>query len=142
MRLSSLFMKNPIERLSGDQNGRRAPSVPGRARAFAESRSRTHSIGCPSRSATNASRRPSGDIAKDAGSAVRGVVISTTRNSGAFSGRRRNHAVSMATSASASSAVDRPSTRALRRFAAASSAAAFPSGSSIASSSSMRTSAM
>ena len=30
MRFSSLFMKNPIERLSGDQNGRRAPSVPGK----------------------------------------------------------------------------------------------------------------
>ena len=29
-------MKNAIDRLSGDQNGRRAPSVPGKARLFAE----------------------------------------------------------------------------------------------------------
>ena len=39
--------KNPIERLSGDQNGQRARSVPGSGRASAESSVRTQSVGWP-----------------------------------------------------------------------------------------------
>ena len=63
------------------------PSVPGNACAPAASRARTHSVGCPSWSATYASRRPSGETAKDHRSDVRGVVISTTRRSGVIRGR-------------------------------------------------------
>jgi hypothetical protein len=142
MRFSSLFMKKPIERLSDDQNGRRAPSVPGSACAIALSSARTHRAGCPSRSATNARLCPSGEIANDHGSDDRGVVISTTRSAGAVAGGRSHQATSAATNASASMAVERPSTRARRRLDAAATAVASASGSLPASSISMRASAM
>src|SRR5688500_3367936 len=53
----------PIDSLSGDQKGLLAPSVPVTARASSESRLRIQSSAAPSRAATNASLRPSGDIA-------------------------------------------------------------------------------
>ena len=55
--------KNAMERLSGDQKGSTAPSVPVSARAESESRSRTQSWSLPSSVATKARRRPSGEIA-------------------------------------------------------------------------------
>ena len=55
--------KNAMKRLSGDQKGSRAPSVPGKIRAAIESRSRTHSESLPPSLATNARWRPSGERA-------------------------------------------------------------------------------
>src|SRR5207245_1989764 len=62
--LSLESAKNPMERLSGDQKGKEAPSVPSRGRADRESSGRTHRSSLPSGvRATKASRRPSGDTA-------------------------------------------------------------------------------
>src|SRR5215472_1390507 len=55
--------KNPTASLSGDQNGLKAPSVPGRGRAESELRSRTHNCDLPSPDPANTSRRPSGESA-------------------------------------------------------------------------------
>src|SRR5215471_21260810 len=56
--------KNPMRRLSGDQKGRPAPSVPASGFACNESIGRTHKRDLPSGvEATYARRRPSGDIA-------------------------------------------------------------------------------
>src|SRR5215467_326886 len=55
--------KNAMKRPSGDQNGWRAPSVPGRGRAASESRLRTHIWVLSSTVATKASVRPSDDSA-------------------------------------------------------------------------------
>src|SRR5436309_11949403 len=61
--LSLASEKKPRERLSGDQKGKEAPSVPSNGRAERESSGRTHRRSRPSGvRATNASRRPSGDI--------------------------------------------------------------------------------
>ena len=59
------LVKNPIRRLSGDQNGSSAPSVSSSRRAIAESSDRTHScetdwLMLPT---TNATIVPSGEIA-------------------------------------------------------------------------------
>src|ERR1039457_6539042 len=56
--------KNPSVRLSADQNGSAAPSVPGKARAASESRERTQSMVFPLSSAAEKARaRPSGESA-------------------------------------------------------------------------------
>src|ERR1022692_4234375 len=56
---------NPMRRLSGDQKGSAAPSVPAKGRASIASRSRTHSCVCPSCIvAVNAKWRPSGETAR------------------------------------------------------------------------------
>src|SRR5437016_4609872 len=65
---NSIFLSFPSaekqrERLSGDQKGQDAPSVPGSGEASSESSGRTHSRRFPSELATNARRRPSGDTA-------------------------------------------------------------------------------
>ncbi|MGH9368178.1 MAG: hypothetical protein ACRD3M_10950 [Thermoanaerobaculia bacterium] len=58
------FAKKPIERLSGDQKGKSAPSPPGTGYASGASSSRTHRRKEPSASrAPKARRRPSGDNA-------------------------------------------------------------------------------
>src|SRR5215471_4315312 len=58
------FAKNPMKRLSGDQKGRPAPSVPARGFPCNESIGRTHKRDCPScAEATYARSRPSGEIA-------------------------------------------------------------------------------
>src|SRR5215472_7511068 len=63
--LRRLSAKNPIWRLSGDQKGKPAPSVPLSCWAVEPERTRTHSVAFPSGpSATNAKRDPSGEIAK------------------------------------------------------------------------------
>src|SRR5262245_22212625 len=86
IRLSLLSAKKPIERLSGDQNGYDAPSVPGRGRIVTASSGRDQSCVLPSgEEARNSSCRLSGEIANETGSDVDGVGIST-RNSGVVSG--------------------------------------------------------
>src|SRR4029077_16146330 len=56
--------KNPMNRLSGDQKGKPAPSVPARGCACNESRGRTHKSDFPSGLvATYANRPPSGESA-------------------------------------------------------------------------------
>src|SRR5258705_10091863 len=58
--------KNPRYRLSGDQNGPSAPSVPGNSRAVSKSSARTQSrVSSPGRDARNAKKRPSGDTARN-----------------------------------------------------------------------------
>jgi hypothetical protein len=54
--------KNAIQRLSGDQKGEKAPSVPGNARADSASAGRTQISGRPSQTATKARVRPLGDM--------------------------------------------------------------------------------
>ena len=90
------FAKNPIDRLSGDQNGNDAPSVPASGDASPVSSERSHSIGRPSDDATNASFSPSGESANDTRSVVGGVVISTRISRSARRPERcraRTHAV-------------------------------------------------
>src|SRR5580704_10622811 len=63
--LSRASAKNPIWRLSGDQNGKLAPSVPLTCCAPEAERARTHKAVFPSDPrATNANWRPSGETAK------------------------------------------------------------------------------
>src|SRR4029450_12636616 len=59
------FVKKPSVRLSGDQNGNPAPSVAASGRASNASNARTNNIVVVPRRATNASREPSGEIARD-----------------------------------------------------------------------------
>src|SRR5262245_22371275 len=82
-RFSLLSAKNPTEALSGDQNGYLAPSVPASGRAATESSGRTQSSDLPSFDAENTSRRPSGEMANESGSAVEGVLTSTRISGGA-----------------------------------------------------------
>src|SRR5688500_13876576 len=56
--------KNARKRLSGDQNGETAPSVPGTGSLVTESSERTQICVVPSRAATMARRRPSGEMAR------------------------------------------------------------------------------
>jgi hypothetical protein len=60
--LSLPAAKKPIDRLSGDQNGNSAPSVTGNSRA-ADPSGRTQSLEIPPEEGTNATERPSGEIA-------------------------------------------------------------------------------
>src|SRR5262245_57836317 len=55
--------KNPMNRLSGDQKGDSAPSVPGNDLAVSKSSERIQSDSLPSEKAVKAMWRPSGDIA-------------------------------------------------------------------------------
>src|SRR5215472_16030547 len=64
MVLSLSFAKKPSERLSGDQNGLDAPSVPGNGRAAGKFRERAQSMVFPLASvAEEAKMRPSGESA-------------------------------------------------------------------------------
>ena len=68
IRLIFSSAKNPIDRLSGDQNGPAAPSVPGSSCAVMLSSDLTHSRLRPVATfARNAIRRPSGETANPAG---------------------------------------------------------------------------
>jgi hypothetical protein len=61
--LSLPVLKNPRDLLSGDQNGKEAPSVPANACGKSSSSGRTQSTSLPRASgATNASSRPFGEI--------------------------------------------------------------------------------
>ena len=53
VRFSLLSARNPIDRLSGDQNGYAPLSVPASGRADTESSDRSHNHGCPSEVAAN-----------------------------------------------------------------------------------------
>jgi hypothetical protein len=61
--LSFPFAKNPRNRLSGDQKGNEAPSVPVSGWADTPASGRTHSMFAPEEVATKAMRRPSGESA-------------------------------------------------------------------------------
>src|SRR5687768_9302718 len=65
MRLMRSLEKNPMDSLSGDQNGNDAPSVPASGRATPDLNDRTQSCGRPSVDATKATFSPSGDNAID-----------------------------------------------------------------------------
>src|ERR1700722_21031630 len=65
-------VKKPIDRLSGDQNGLDANSVPARGFASSESNARTQTINFPFKKTVKASLRPSGDTAKDSKEAFSG----------------------------------------------------------------------
>ena len=57
--------KNPIERLSGDQNGKSAPSVPASRRPSNEFKGRSHNAGAWLAVATRKTMlRPSGEMAE------------------------------------------------------------------------------
>ena len=75
MRFNVPSAKNPRDRLSGDQKGDDARSVPGNGRADAESNLRNHNCDLPPDLAGKATLSPSGDIASDE-SLVGGVLIS------------------------------------------------------------------
>ena len=66
-RLSLPFAKNPIDLLSGDQNGPTAPSVPPSRFAVSESSGRSQRNDVLPTTATNARYRPSGDSASGFG---------------------------------------------------------------------------
>jgi hypothetical protein len=66
-----------MDLLSGDQNGKIACSVPARAWARVVPSGRTHNCVRPSEMPGKATFHPSGEIASDSGTVVRGVVIST-----------------------------------------------------------------
>ncbi len=85
--LSLPFAKNPMNRLSGDQNGLRAPSVPGSEWAGIASSGRTYNIGCCARAAAeNARRRPSGEAAKVAMVVPSGAATENRTGGGGESG--------------------------------------------------------
>src|SRR5262249_46349975 len=77
----------PRLRLSGDQNGPSAPSVPSSARADREFNGRTQSrlVLVESR-ATNASRRPSGETAEFAGSSSKTIFAGGNTENSAVGG--------------------------------------------------------
>src|SRR5262245_42612666 len=61
--LSLPSAKKPLNRLSGDQNGNAACSVPGSSLASAVSSDRTHRVNPPCEDPTKATCRPFGDTA-------------------------------------------------------------------------------
>lgn len=75
-RFSLASAKNPMERLSGDQKGSDAPSVPGRTFAASASSAHSHSDGRPADVATKTIFCPSGETARLSGCVVGGVVSS------------------------------------------------------------------
>src|SRR5262245_37173755 len=103
IRFSLLSAKNPIERLSGDQNGCWAPSVPVNARTVPESSARTHMRDRALSVATNASVRPSGEIAIDVGT-VDGGVVTSSRTWGADVVRRVAQPIAIAAAATMTAA--------------------------------------
>ena len=82
--LSFPSAKNPTDKLSGDQNGRSAPSVPGIACAVPVSKRRSHSMGrAPVPAAVKTIERPSGDRAScGAGTLAMGGPVSTVPSGG------------------------------------------------------------
>src|SRR5262245_52871329 len=101
IRFNLLSAKNPIDRLSGDQNGNWAPSVPGSGRAAPESSGRNHIRDCRSVLATKATARPFGEIATDVGVIEGGVSMSRRISAGAGA-RLSVHAATPAAAAAAS----------------------------------------
>src|SRR5262245_64351145 len=83
--------KKPTDRLSGDQNGKDALSVPGSARGATASKLRSHSCDFPFEVAANTIGRPSGDTASEVASVVGGVEISKRSSRGPASDPRKYH---------------------------------------------------
>jgi hypothetical protein len=92
MRFSLPSAKNPIDRLSGDQKGEIAPSVPAKGCAVTASSGRIQRRDAPSPEATKTSFRPSGEIANERASLVNGVLMST-RISGSGAGLSRKRII-------------------------------------------------
>ncbi len=91
IRFSCPLEKNPIDRLSGDQKGRAAPSVPASGRALSTLRGRSQICGVPSGAATNRKVRPSGESVNSPRKlSAPGVAISM-RISVASAGARRKY---------------------------------------------------
>src|SRR5262249_46606696 len=82
--------KKPMEWLSGDQKGKEASSVRASGCADADPRGRNHKRARPSLGATNARLKPSGDIAREDGSEVGGVVTSSCILGEMAAGRTKN----------------------------------------------------
>ena len=99
--LSFPSAKNPRCRLSGDQNGKRAPSVLGNGRAERESSGRSQSCRWPSEKTLNASVRPSGDTRVNTPAAPSGRLIDRRATCGSL--RERLEVMMTRTSATASS---------------------------------------
>ena len=85
IRLSLPPAKKPRDLLFGDQNGYRAPSVPASGCAVVESSGRSKRRSAPLSEPIITIRRPSGDMANEAGSDV-GAVMMSRRVSGASTG--------------------------------------------------------
>src|SRR3954471_14182646 len=87
------FVKNARKRLSGDQNGAKAPAVPGSSRAVSASSGRTQMRdSSPGRPARNAIVRPSGETAgceADGFNTVPGGAAISNRVRGADGGGSR-----------------------------------------------------
>ena len=81
IRLILSTTKKPRERLSGDQNGYAAFSVPFSGFASSESKSRTQSICLVPESPENAIWRPSGEITEDRMSTPEGGRMETLNSS-------------------------------------------------------------
>src|SRR5688500_866257 len=99
-RFTRASAKKAIDRLSGDQNGSEACSVPANGDA-APFNGRSHRRGVPPALATNTSWVPSGDIASDTGSVVVGVVISRRISAGGCAGDLDSHQETTAPAANA-----------------------------------------
>src|SRR5262249_7745376 len=104
IRLRLLPAKNPMERLSGDQNGQEASSVPASGRAEIASSERSNNCDRPSVIATKTIFFPSGEIASDAGFAAGGVLISVRVSGASGAGRERRTATTTAMSVTNTSA--------------------------------------
>ena len=94
------FAKKPMERLSGDQNGRAAFSVPDNIRNDVASSVRTHRCGTDFISAMTTRVRPSGEMAMEVGSVVDGAVIPSLRSSSPAVGRHIHKAIAAAAAVS------------------------------------------
>ncbi len=90
IRLRFPSAKNPMERLSGDQNGSCALSVPASGCAETESTARTHNWDRPSDTASKTIFCPSGEIARERADEGGGVVISRRASAAGAVGRKAN----------------------------------------------------
>ncbi len=101
-RLRASIVKNPIDRLSGDQNGNEAPSVPGRGCAVVAAKARSNRRDTPLLVSTNTICLPSGDNAMEpskraCASVCGGALISVRVSAGGVS--RRYFSAGMASAA-------------------------------------------
>jgi hypothetical protein len=100
--------KKPMDRLSGDQNGKFAPSVPASGWVVVAPSGRTHRRDSPSSDATNTICRPSGESAKSEGRSVAGVTMSTRISGGGGAGVWRRYRTAGTVSATSISPVNMP----------------------------------
>src|SRR5262245_37338460 len=104
MRLSSpLLALNPTDRLSGDQNGCDAPSVPASGRADTASKDRSQRLDFASDTARKTTIVPFGDMADAAGFEVGGVVTSRRTSSLSTMGGVRYRVMAVTATATAMS---------------------------------------